>query len=192
MKTQPRRSAPQLRRLRARAGGQALTRLPVCIDPSHSVGRRALAPDGLLDIFHVTAQAVIAGANMVLVDLHPEPAEALCDGPQALLLDELPFFLQDIAIARRAYEERRALARRRWPSRRRATLSFDDGPRALHADGVARRWAAHRAGVGAVVDPERARRRHHRHRRRAVRARRPASRAGGWRSSAVSSVAARS
>jgi 3-deoxy-7-phosphoheptulonate synthase len=89
-----------------------MTRLPVCIDPSHSVGRRALAPDGLLDIFHVTAQAVVAGANMVLVDVHPKPAEALCDGPQALLLEELPFFLQDIAIARRAYEERRALARR--------------------------------------------------------------------------------
>jgi len=89
-----------------------MTRLPVCIDPSHSVGRRALAPDGLLDIFHVTAQAVVAGANMVLVDVHPKPAEALCDGPQALLLEELPFLLQDIAIARRAYEERRALAKR--------------------------------------------------------------------------------
>jgi len=89
-----------------------ITRLPVCIDPSHSVGRRTLAPDGLLDIFHVTAQAVIAGANMVLVDVHPKPAEALCDGPQALLLEELPFLVEDIAIARRAYDERRALARR--------------------------------------------------------------------------------
>jgi 3-deoxy-7-phosphoheptulonate synthase len=89
-----------------------MTRLPVCIDPSHSVGRRAVAPDGLLDILHVTAQAVIAGANMVLVDVHPRPAEALCDGPQALLLDELPLLLQDIGIARRAYEERRALVRR--------------------------------------------------------------------------------
>jgi 3-deoxy-7-phosphoheptulonate synthase len=60
----------------------------------------------------VTAQAVIAGANMVLVDVHPKPAEAVCDGPQALLLEELPFLLEDIAIARRAYEERRALAKR--------------------------------------------------------------------------------
>src|SRR5476651_1247953 len=67
-----------------------LTRMPVCIDPSHSVGRRSRAPDGLLDIFHVTAQAVIAGANMILVDVHPAPATALCDGPQALLLAELP------------------------------------------------------------------------------------------------------
>ena len=83
-----------------------LTRLPICIDPSHSVGRRSAGPDGLLDIFHVTAQGVIAGANMVLVDVHPNPAEALCDGPQALLPDELPAFLEDVAIARRAYEER--------------------------------------------------------------------------------------
>jgi 3-deoxy-7-phosphoheptulonate synthase len=84
-----------------------LTRLPVGVDPSHSVGRRSAGPDGLLDIFHVTAQGVIAGANMVLVDVHPRPESALCDGPQALLLDELPAFVEDVAIARRAYEERR-------------------------------------------------------------------------------------
>jgi 3-deoxy-7-phosphoheptulonate synthase len=83
-----------------------LTRLPVCIDPSHSVGRRALAPDGLLDIFHATAQGVIAGANMVLVDVHPVPEKALCDGPQALLLEELPAFLADVRVARDAYERR--------------------------------------------------------------------------------------
>jgi 3-deoxy-7-phosphoheptulonate synthase len=89
-----------------------LTRLPVCIDPSHSVGRRTVAPDGLLDIFHVTAQGVIAGANLVLVDFHPRPDEALCDGPQALLLPELPAFLEDVAIVRRAFEERVARAAR--------------------------------------------------------------------------------
>ncbi|HSD95653.1 MAG TPA: hypothetical protein VLB06_00785, partial [Sulfuricaulis sp.] len=89
-----------------------LTRMPVCIDPSHSVGSRDRAPDGMLDISHVTAQGVIAGANMVLVDFHPAPAKALVDGPQALLLEELPYFLEDIAIAREAYEKRRALTQR--------------------------------------------------------------------------------
>ena len=89
-----------------------LTRMPVCIDPSHSVGSRDAAPDGLLDIFHVTAQGVIAGANMILVDFHPEPSKALVDGPQALLLEELPRFLEDVAIAREAYERRVAAARR--------------------------------------------------------------------------------
>ena len=80
-----------------------LTRMPVCIDPSHSVGSRSVGPDGVLDLVHVTAQGVLAGANMVLVDFHPEPAKALVDGPQALLLEELPLFVADVAAAREAY-----------------------------------------------------------------------------------------
>jgi 3-deoxy-7-phosphoheptulonate synthase len=87
-----------------------LTRLPVGIDPSHSVGSRAAAPDGLPDLMHVTAQGIVAGANLVLVDFHPDPAKALVDGPQALRLDELPWFLDDVAIAREAYQRRRARA----------------------------------------------------------------------------------
>ncbi len=83
-----------------------LTRMPVCIDPSHSVGSRSGSPEGILDIMHVTAQGVIAGANMILVDFHPKPSRALVDGPQALLLDELPGFLEDVRIAREAYEKR--------------------------------------------------------------------------------------
>jgi 3-deoxy-7-phosphoheptulonate synthase len=83
-----------------------LTRMPVCIDPSHSVGSREATPDGIMDILHVTAQGVIAGANMVLVDFHPVPSKALVDGPQALHMDELGYFLEDIQIARHAYEQR--------------------------------------------------------------------------------------
>ena len=86
-----------------------LTRMPVCIDPSHSVGARSRASDGLLDIFHVVAQGVIAGANMVLVDFHPDPAKALVDGPQALLLSELAHFLDDVALARETYQKRLSL-----------------------------------------------------------------------------------
>jgi 3-deoxy-7-phosphoheptulonate synthase len=89
-----------------------LTRMPVCIDPSHSVGTRDRSPEGILDIFHVTAQGVIAGANMILVDFHPAPTRALVDGPQALTLEELPYFLEDVMIARAAYESRRAAARK--------------------------------------------------------------------------------
>lgn len=89
-----------------------LTRMPVCIDPSHSVGTRDYAPDGLLDVMHVTAQGIIAGANMVLVDFHPAPEKALVDGPQALLLKELPLFLEDVRIAREAYEQRVQAARK--------------------------------------------------------------------------------
>lgn len=88
-----------------------LTRMPVCIDPSHSVGSRDKDPNGILDVFHVTAQGVIAGANMILVDFHPDPPKALVDGPQALTLDELPYFLDDVRIARNAFEARVARAR---------------------------------------------------------------------------------
>jgi 3-deoxy-7-phosphoheptulonate synthase len=89
-----------------------LTRMPVCIDPSHSVGSRAAAPDGILDMMHVTAQGVAAGANMVLVDFHPAPPKALVDGPQAMLLSELPYFLEDVQIAREAYLKRVELRRK--------------------------------------------------------------------------------
>ena len=89
-----------------------LTRMPVCIDPSHSVGTRSVAPDGILDVMHVTAQGVLAGANMILVDFHPVPNKALVDGPQALLLKELPHFVEDVAIAHQAYLKRVELAAR--------------------------------------------------------------------------------
>lgn len=87
-----------------------LTRMPVGIDPSHSVGSRNASPDLILDVMHATAQGVVAGANIVLVDFHPDPSRALVDGPQALLLKELPWFLEDIRIARVAYENRCKLA----------------------------------------------------------------------------------
>ena len=89
-----------------------LTRMPVCVDPSHSVGSRSASPDGIMDALHVTAQAVIAGANMVLVDFHPDPPKALVDGAQALRLEELPYFLEDVAIAREAYLKRAEAARK--------------------------------------------------------------------------------
>ncbi|HYJ92313.1 MAG TPA: hypothetical protein VEV84_13465 [Pyrinomonadaceae bacterium] len=87
-----------------------LTRMPVCIDPSHSVGSRHRSSDNILDVMHVTAQGIIAGANMVLVDFHPDPKRALVDGPQALRLEELPQFLEDVQIVRQAYERRRRLS----------------------------------------------------------------------------------
>ena len=89
-----------------------LTRMPVCVDPSHSVGLRDTSPDGIPDIFHAAAQGVIAGANMLLVDMHPVPKKSLVDAQQAITLEELPYFLEDVAIAREAWEKRRALARK--------------------------------------------------------------------------------
>jgi len=88
------------------------TRLPVCVDPSHSVGRLALAPDGVPDIVHVIGQGVVAGAAAVLVDFHPHPEAALCDAGQALTLDLVPRLAEYVRTLRAAYEA--AVAE--WPA----------------------------------------------------------------------------
>lgn len=93
-----------------------LTRMPVCVDPSHSVGSRERCPDGLLEIQHAAAQGVIAGANMVLADFHPEPQQALVDGPQALYLEELSQFARDMELVHDTYNRRRQLAANPIPS----------------------------------------------------------------------------
>jgi 3-deoxy-7-phosphoheptulonate synthase len=56
---------------------QRLSHLPIIVDPSHSGGRREL-------VLPLTRAAVAVGADGVIVDVHPRPEEALCDGPQAL------------------------------------------------------------------------------------------------------------
>ncbi|PCI38358.1 MAG: 3-deoxy-7-phosphoheptulonate synthase [Elusimicrobia bacterium] len=81
------------------------TRMPVCVDPSHSVGSLRETPDGIPDVFHATAQGIIAGATSVLVDFHPNPKEALCDGPQALTFDRLKPFVDYMTKVRRTYED---------------------------------------------------------------------------------------
>src|SRR6266699_1912225 len=61
---------------------QRLSHLPVIIDPSHSGGRRDL-------VLPLTRAAIAVGADGVIVDVHPEPAKALCDGDQALADDDI-------------------------------------------------------------------------------------------------------
>ncbi len=90
-----------------------LTRLSVCVDPTHSVGSKDIAPDGIYDIFHAASQGVIAGANMLLVEFHPRPEKALCDGPQALTMKDMEHFIEDMRLVRNCYLERKALGERR-------------------------------------------------------------------------------
>jgi 3-deoxy-7-phosphoheptulonate synthase len=90
-----------------------LTRMPVAVDPSHSVGSKAVSPDGIFDIFHVAAQGVASGANLVLTDVHPEPKKALVDGSQAIDIKELAWHIEDCMLARELYERRRTLANER-------------------------------------------------------------------------------
>jgi 3-deoxy-7-phosphoheptulonate synthase len=60
----------------------ALSHLPVVVDPSHSGGKRDL-------VVPLTRAAIAAGADAVIVDVHPDPQAALCDGPQALYGEDL-------------------------------------------------------------------------------------------------------
>lgn len=89
-----------------------LTRLPVGIDPSHSVGIWGQSPDGISDIYHATAQGIISGANLVLVDFHPCPPQAMVDSRQAIPVNKLQWYLDDIAIVREAYLKRQQLSKK--------------------------------------------------------------------------------
>ena len=57
-----------------------LTHLPVIVDPSHAAGRRALVEP-------LSLAAAAVGADGIIVEVHPEPDEAICDGPQQLRND---------------------------------------------------------------------------------------------------------
>ncbi len=61
---------------------QRLSHLPVIIDPSHSGGRRDL-------VLPLTRAAIAVGADGVMIDVHPQPAKAMCDGDQALADDDI-------------------------------------------------------------------------------------------------------
>jgi 3-deoxy-7-phosphoheptulonate synthase len=65
------------------------THLPVIVDPSHAAGRRDLVPA-------LARAAVAAGADGILVEVHPAPDEALCDGPQLLPTAEFGAFADEI------------------------------------------------------------------------------------------------
>lgn len=58
------------------------THLPVIVDPSHAGGKAWLVPT-------LSKAAIAAGADGLLVEMHPEPCEAWCDADQALTPDEL-------------------------------------------------------------------------------------------------------
>jgi 3-deoxy-7-phosphoheptulonate synthase len=54
------------------------THLPVVVDPSHAAGRREL-------VTPLSLAAAAAGADGIIVEVHPRPEEAICDGPQSLI-----------------------------------------------------------------------------------------------------------
>ena len=77
-----------------------LSHLPVVVDPSHAAGRRDLVEP-------LSLAAAAAGADGIIVEVHPNPDEAICDGPQALRAEQFAEYAAQVeraaAIAGKAF-----------------------------------------------------------------------------------------
>ena len=72
-----------------------LTHLPVVVDPSHATGKaRLVAP--------MSAAAVAAGADGLMIEVHNDPAHALCDGAQSLTPDKFADVARQVRMIREA------------------------------------------------------------------------------------------
>ncbi len=69
---------------------KGLTHLPVIVDPSHAAGRRDLVQP-------LSLAAAAVGADGIIVEVHPNPDEAICDGPQQLVADEFAAYAEKVA-----------------------------------------------------------------------------------------------
>jgi 3-deoxy-7-phosphoheptulonate synthase len=68
------------------------TSLPVIVDPSHAAGRRELVEP-------LSLAAAAIGADGLIVEVHPRPEEAVCDGPQSLVASELAGYVERVQAA---------------------------------------------------------------------------------------------
>lgn len=68
---------------------QQLSHLPVIVDPSHAAGIASL-------VSPLSNAAVAVGANGLMIEVHNDPAKALCDGPQALRPEEFSAVMQNV------------------------------------------------------------------------------------------------
>jgi 3-deoxy-7-phosphoheptulonate synthase len=68
---------------------QSLSHLPVIVDPSHATGHRHLVPS-------MSLAAVAAGADGLLIEVHPSPDDAWSDGPQSLTFDQFSRLMEDV------------------------------------------------------------------------------------------------
>jgi 3-deoxy-7-phosphoheptulonate synthase len=69
-----------------------LSHLPVIVDPSHAAGRRDL-------VLPLSRAAAAVGADGIIVEIHPDPDEAICDGPQALHADGFADYVDEVERA---------------------------------------------------------------------------------------------
>lgn len=70
---------------------QELTHLPVIVDPSHATGRRELVPT-------MSRASIAAGAAGLILEVHPDPTSALCDGRQSITPEQLQAIVQEIQL----------------------------------------------------------------------------------------------
>jgi 3-deoxy-7-phosphoheptulonate synthase len=68
------------------------THLPVIVDPSHAAGRRER-------VLPMSLAAAAAGADGIIVEIHPDPDAAICDGPQALRADGFADYVRRVEEA---------------------------------------------------------------------------------------------
>lgn len=68
---------------------KSLSLLPIIVDVSHPAGRSDLVPA-------ISRAAVAVGADGIMVEVHPNPREALCDGPQSLDLEGLRSLVNEL------------------------------------------------------------------------------------------------
>ena len=73
----------------------ALTHLPVMIDPSHGTGKSDYVPA-------MAMAAVAAGADSLMIEVHPNPAKALSDGPQSLTPERFDRLMQELSVIGKA------------------------------------------------------------------------------------------
>jgi 3-deoxy-7-phosphoheptulonate synthase len=69
-----------------------LTHLPVIVDPSHAAGRRALVEP-------LSLAAAAVGADGIIVEVHPKPEEAICDGPQQIVASDFAAYAAKVEAA---------------------------------------------------------------------------------------------
>jgi 3-deoxy-7-phosphoheptulonate synthase len=69
-----------------------LSHLPVIVDPSHAAGRRDL-------VTPLSLAAAAAGADGIIVEVHPDPEAAICDGPQQIYADGFADYLEQVERA---------------------------------------------------------------------------------------------
>lgn len=79
---------------------RSLSHLPIMIDPSHGTGRAEYVPA-------MAMASIASGADSLMIEVHPNPAKALSDGPQSLTPERFDRLMQEMAVIGKAMQ--------RWP-----------------------------------------------------------------------------